>query len=114
MLRVTPSSDEAADQLRGQASSCRSLARHARTELGSTALLTVANQFDADASRLEWQGRMDPDGGDETRGRLRAALARQEELWLQVGPRTTGARPKTNPPKPNACSPWIKALSAAS
>lgn len=81
MVRVTLSCDEAADQLREQASSCRNLARNARTELGSTALLTAANQFESDASRLDRQGQVD--GGDEMRGRLRAALARQDELWLR-------------------------------
>jgi hypothetical protein len=92
MVRVVLSPDEAADELRGQASSCRNLARNARTELGSTALLTVANQFETDAFRLERQGHMDLDSGDDTRGRLRAALARQDELWLQIGPRATRAR----------------------
>ena len=81
MVRVTLSCDEEADQLREQASSCRNLARNARTELGSTALLTADNQFESDAFRLDRQGQVD--GGDEIRGRLRAALARQDELWLR-------------------------------
>ena len=91
MVTIPLSRDEAADQLRGQALCCRKLARNAQTELGSAALLTVANQFESDAFRLERRGRMDPDGGDGTRGRLRAALARQDELWPQVGPRAMSA-----------------------
>lgn len=91
MVTVTPSRGEAADRLREQASSCRNLARNARTELGSVALLTVANHFESDAFRLERQGWQDPAGGDEARGRLRSALARQDEIWLQGGPRPTGA-----------------------
>ena len=44
---------EAADQLREQAVSCRRLARRARTEVGSIALKTVADQFDDDAMRID-------------------------------------------------------------
>ena len=44
---------EAADQLREQAESCRRLARRARTRSGSSALETVAQQFDDDARRID-------------------------------------------------------------
>ena len=44
---------EAADELREQAASCRGLARRARTPSGSTALTTVADQFDKDARRID-------------------------------------------------------------
>lgn len=44
---------EAADALREQAASCRRLAQKARTQRGSSALATVAAQFDEDASRLD-------------------------------------------------------------
>ena len=82
-----PSPDEAADQLREQATCCRRLARNSRTELGSAALLTVASQFEVDAFRLEREARADPDFGDDARGRLRAALARQDQLWPRTSPR---------------------------
>ena len=83
---VALSSDEAEDQLREQASRCRKLARISRTELGSTALLTVASQFESDAFRIERQARDDFDGHENAQGRLRAALARQDELWLHMRP----------------------------
>ena len=44
---------EAADELREQAASCRRLARRARTDRGSSALTTVAEQFDDDARRID-------------------------------------------------------------
>lgn len=44
---------ETADQLREQAASCRKLALRARTSGGSTALTTVAEQFDDDARRID-------------------------------------------------------------
>lgn len=44
---------DAADALREQAASCRRLARRARTSGGSTALETVAEQFDDDARRID-------------------------------------------------------------
>jgi len=44
---------EAADELREQATSCRKLARRARTAGGSTALKTAADQFDDDAWRTD-------------------------------------------------------------
>jgi len=48
-----PSREEAADGLREQAASCRRLAKRARTPGGLTALITVAEQFDDDARRID-------------------------------------------------------------
>jgi len=48
-----PTRMEAADELREQAASCRKLARRARTTGGSSALKTVAEQFDDDARRID-------------------------------------------------------------
>jgi hypothetical protein len=48
-----PTRGEAAEELREQAASCRSLARRARTTNGSIALATVADQFDDDARRID-------------------------------------------------------------
>jgi hypothetical protein len=45
--------NEAAEELRDQAASCRRLARRARTISGSTALKTVADQCDDDARRID-------------------------------------------------------------
>jgi hypothetical protein len=47
------SREDAADGLREQAASCRRLATRARTPTGSTALKTVAEQFDIDARRID-------------------------------------------------------------
>jgi hypothetical protein len=47
------SREDAADGLRQQAASCRRLATRARTPAGSTALNTVAEQFDTDARRID-------------------------------------------------------------
>ena len=47
------SREDAADDLREQAASCRRLARRARTDAGSTALSHVADQFDTDARRID-------------------------------------------------------------
>jgi hypothetical protein len=44
---------QAAGELREQAASCRKLARRARTSGGSSALTTVADQFDDDARRID-------------------------------------------------------------
>ena len=82
---VTLSRDEAAVQLRGKASSCRRLARKSRTEVGSTALLTVTSQFEADAFRIERHAEDDLNGLVSAQGRVRAALARQGTLWPRVG-----------------------------
>lgn len=48
-----PTRAEAADELREQAASYRRLARRARTPNGTTALTTVADQFDKDARRID-------------------------------------------------------------
>jgi hypothetical protein len=48
-----PTRSEAADELREQAASYRRLARRARTTRGSSALKTVAEQFDDDARRID-------------------------------------------------------------
>lgn len=48
-----PMHSEAADELREQAASYRRLARRARTASGSSALKTVAEQFDDDARRID-------------------------------------------------------------
>jgi hypothetical protein len=45
--------DEAADELREQAATCRQLARRASTPRGASALVEVANHFDADARRID-------------------------------------------------------------
>ena len=45
--------EDAADGLREQASSCRRLAKRARTASGATALGAVAEQFDTDARRID-------------------------------------------------------------
>jgi hypothetical protein len=52
-VRPAISREEAADQLRAEAASCRRLAGRARTEKGFWALTTFANQFDSNASRID-------------------------------------------------------------
>lgn len=47
------SNRDAAEGLREQAASCRSLARRARTPSGSATLTAVAEQFDQDARRID-------------------------------------------------------------
>jgi hypothetical protein len=47
------SREEAADELREQAASCRRLAWRARTVQGVHALKAVAEKFDGDASRID-------------------------------------------------------------
>jgi len=44
---------DAADELRERAASCRRLAKKARTQGGSIALTTVAEQFDKDARWID-------------------------------------------------------------
>jgi hypothetical protein len=46
---------DAADGLREQAASCRRLAKRARTEPGADALKCIAEEFDADARRIDPQ-----------------------------------------------------------
>jgi hypothetical protein len=75
---------EAADELRGQAASCRKLALRARSPGGSEALRTVARQFDADAARID-PAVIDAvkDGDAAALTRLQLALERQTMRWLQ-------------------------------
>jgi hypothetical protein len=47
------SREDAADELREQAASCRRLSRSARTASGYSALTAVAVQFDDDARRID-------------------------------------------------------------
>lgn len=47
------SREEAADELREQAASCRRLATRVRTDKGVLALNTVAERFDGDAMRID-------------------------------------------------------------
>jgi len=47
------SREEAADELREQAASCRRLASRARTVRGVEALKAVADKFDGDARRID-------------------------------------------------------------
>ncbi len=75
---------EAADELRGQAASCRKLALRARSPGGSEALRTVARQFDADAARIDpaiIDGMSDGDAAALVRVQL--ALECQTIRWLQ-------------------------------
>jgi len=44
---------EAADELREQAASCRRLAVRARTRAGTAALTTLADHLDTDARRID-------------------------------------------------------------
>ena len=86
MMRFSTRSD-AADELRGQAVSCRRLALTARTPNGSEALRTVAHHFDADAARIDpviIDGMKDGDAASLVR--VQRALERQTRQWLQ--PRT--------------------------
>jgi hypothetical protein len=74
---------EAADDLRGQAASCRKLALKARTHGGSEALRTAAHQFDNDAARIDpaiIDGVRDGDAASLVRVQL--ALERQTMQWL--------------------------------
>jgi len=86
MMRF-PTREEAGDELREQAASCRRLALSARTPSGCEALNGVALQFDADAARIspvEIDGVKDGDASALVR--IQLALERQTRQWLQ--PRT--------------------------
>ena len=77
---------DAAEELRQQATSCRRLARSARTVRGSEALRAVARQFDSDAARIEpvptvAPNRVTPQATSLTR--VREALEIQTAQWLQ-------------------------------
>jgi hypothetical protein len=52
-MTTLPSREDAAEDLREQAASCRRLSKRARTKAGSTALCSVADQFDTDARRID-------------------------------------------------------------
>ena len=90
VVSATLSGEDAADQLRKHASCCRRIAQNAGPELGATALLAVASHFESDAVRIERQTRAALDGYDNSRERLRAALAQQDQCWPRMGPRNNG------------------------
>jgi len=48
-----PTRQEAAEELREQAASCRRLAHRARTDAGNNALKLLAEQLDTDARRID-------------------------------------------------------------
>lgn len=48
-----PTREEAAEDLREQAASCRRLAGRARTNAGTRALTTLAEHLDTDARRID-------------------------------------------------------------
>ena len=80
---------DAAEELRGQASSCRRLALSARTVSGSEALRAVARQFDSDAARIDpvptiVSDRLTPQAASLVR--VREALEIQTARWLQRRP----------------------------
>ncbi len=52
-MRPQVSREEAADELREQAASCRRLAVRARTPKGAWALKAAAEEFDGDARRID-------------------------------------------------------------
>jgi hypothetical protein len=52
-MNPAQSREDAADSLREQAASCRRLAKRARTASGLSALHSVAERFDTDASRID-------------------------------------------------------------
>lgn len=86
-----PSREEAADDFREQAASCRRLARGARTASGCGALRTVAIQFDLDAARIDplsVSATTDQvrDGDAAALVRVRVALERQSAQWLRRRP----------------------------
>ena len=86
MMRF-PTREEAGDELREQAASCRKLALRARTSSGCEALQSVATQFETDAARINpvvIDGVKDGDAGALLR--LQRALEDQTSRWLQ--PRT--------------------------
>lgn len=89
-MSATLSGEDAADQLRKHASCCRRIAQNAGPELGATALLAVASHFESDAVRLERQIRPHLDGHHNSRERLRAALALQDQWWPRMRPRNNG------------------------
>lgn len=81
------SREEAGDQLRDQAASCRRLASKARTVEGCDALQTVARQFDADAQRIDPRELIRPATRCDLDSsvRVRLALRRQAALAFPIG-----------------------------
>jgi hypothetical protein len=83
MMRY-PTRAEAADELRGQAESCRRLALRAPTMSGSAALRSAAHQFDADAARMSLIAIDATAAGDAAAlVRVRLALECQTARWLR-------------------------------
>lgn len=83
MMRL-PKRDEAGDELRERAASCRRLALRATTLSGSEALQTEALQFDADAARINPVLVDGVKSGDAAAlVRIQRALERQTSQWLQ-------------------------------
>jgi hypothetical protein len=87
MMRY-PTRAEAADELRGQAESCRRLALRAPTMSGA-ALRSAAHQFDAHAARMSLIAIDATAAGDAAAlVRVRLALECQTARWLR--PRSGG------------------------
>lgn len=90
-MKWMPSKNEAADELREQAASCRRLARTSRTAGGSAALRTVAYQFESDAARID--PLLVPVIDEDSMGGDSAALVRVR-LALECQMRTGFGRPR--------------------
>jgi hypothetical protein len=87
-MNRSPSSADAADELREQAAACRRLALSARTVNGSEALKAAARQFDSDAVRIDPVAIAANDGLTAQAAslvRVREALERQTAQWLWRG-----------------------------
>ena len=87
-MNRSPSSADAADDLREQAAACRRLALSARTVNGSEALRAAARQFDSDAVRIDPEAIAPNDGLTSQAAslvRVREALERQTAQWLWRG-----------------------------
>ena len=83
------SRNEAAEELRQQAMSCRRLALSARTISGSEALRAVARQIDSDAARIDPVPTIVSDRVTAQAAslvRVREALEVQTAHWLQRRP----------------------------
>ena len=87
-MNPSPSSADAADDLREQAAACRRLALSARTVNGSEALRAAARQVDSDAVRIDPEAIAPNDGLTSQAAslvRVREALERQTAQWLWRG-----------------------------
>jgi len=96
-MNRSPSSADAADELREQAVACRRLALNARTVNGSDALKAAARQFDSDAVRIDPAAIAADDGLTSQAAslvRVREALERQTAQWLWRG--RAGKSPKAS------------------